>query len=154
MKTIFHLTITLMIVFSVALPLRAQEKSASKAANELLRVEAEWTQAFMKNNAAAIERFIADDWVIVDADGGVIDKAKFLAAIKSGALTHDTIKLDEPNVRIYGDTAIVTGRATSSGKYMATPFTTHERSTDVFVKRDGRWRCFFTQLTRLSEKKD
>ena len=28
-------------------------------------------------------------------------------------------------------------------------FSTHERSSDVFVKENGRWRCLFTQLTAV-----
>jgi len=39
---------------------------------ELLTFEREFTRAVADNDAAAIRRFIADDWVIVDADGGVI----------------------------------------------------------------------------------
>ena len=36
---------------------------------ELLTFEREFTQAVAGNDVAAIGRFVADDWVIVDADG-------------------------------------------------------------------------------------
>lgn len=105
---------------------------------------------FVENNAEAIERFIADGWIIVDAEGRIIEKDKFLAVVRSGALTHDTMKLDDPRVRIYGDAGVITGCATSSGKYMGADFATLERSTDVFVRIDGQWRCVLTQLTRIA----
>jgi ketosteroid isomerase-like protein len=55
-------------------------------------------------------------------------------------------------VRLYGNTALVTGLTTSKGKFMGQDFTSCERATDVFVKQDDRWLCVFTQLTRFNKK--
>jgi ketosteroid isomerase-like protein len=125
----------------------------NQSIEQLLQVERDFQQAIVENNAEAIERFLADDWIIVDPDGRIVEKDKFLAVVKSGALTHSTMTLDEPRVRIYGDTAVVTGRATSAGKFMGAEFTTLERSTDVFVRIDDHWRCVLTQLTRIAQGK-
>jgi len=124
-----------------------------KATEELLQLEKDFQQAIVENDVEAIGHFIADDWIIVDADGGIIDKDRFLGVIKSGALTHDDMRLEEPRVRVYGNTAVVTGRASGGGKYMGIAFTTLERSTDVFVKTGDRWLCILTQLTRLDVDK-
>lgn len=121
-----------------------------KSIEQLLQVEKDFQQAIVENNVEGISRFIAQDWIIVDADGGIIDKDEFLSVIQSGALTHDAMKLEEARVRIYGDTGLVTGRATSAGKYMGVGFTTMERSTDVFLKFGDQWRCVLTHLTRLA----
>ncbi len=86
---------------------------------------------------------------MIDDDGSVQTKASFLAVVGSGDLTHDAMNLDADAVRIYADTAIVSGIARSSGAYKGQRFSTRERSTDVFVKQGGRWRCVFTQLTAL-----
>jgi ketosteroid isomerase-like protein len=45
---------------------------------EVLEVEKDFAQAIVKNDPEAIERFVADDWIIVNADGGIIDKERFL----------------------------------------------------------------------------
>jgi ketosteroid isomerase-like protein len=119
---------------------------------ELLKLEKEFTRAIVKNEAEAIGRFLADDWVIIDPDGGIINKARFLEVIKSGTLTHEMMEADDLSVRIYGDTAVVTGLTTSKGKFMGQDFTTRERATDVFVKQRGRWQCVFSQLTRFTKK--
>ena len=42
----------------------------------------------IQNDADAIGLFLSDDWIIIDPDGGVIDKSRFLAVIRSGALKH------------------------------------------------------------------
>jgi len=120
---------------------------------QLLELEKRFQDAIMVNDPDAIEGFVTDDWIIVNADGRIIEKDRFLAVVKSGTLTHDAMTLDELRVRIYGDTAVVTGRATSAGKFMEAKFATLERATDVFVRADGQWRCVLTQLTKIAEDK-
>jgi ketosteroid isomerase-like protein len=119
---------------------------------ELLKLEKEFAQAIVKNDAEAIARFLGDDWLIIDPDGGVINRARFLDVIKSGALTHSMMESEDVRVRTYGDTAIVTGLTTAKGQFMGQDFTTQERATDVFVKQNGRWQCVLTQLTRFTKK--
>ncbi len=55
---------------------------------ELLKLENDFAQAVTNNDADAVDGFLSDDWIIVDPDGGIIDKARFLGVIKSGALSH------------------------------------------------------------------
>jgi ketosteroid isomerase-like protein len=117
---------------------------------DLLAFEHRFTQAVAANDAAAISRFVADDWVIVDADGNVIDRARFINVIESGALTHESMESTEVEVRVHGDTAVVTGITTSKGQFMGQAFTTRERATDVLARLNGRWLCVFSQLTRVA----
>jgi ketosteroid isomerase-like protein len=119
---------------------------------EVLKVEKGFAQAIVQNDPEAIERFVADDWIIVNADGGIIDKARFLEVIKSGTLTHDMMESDDMRVRLYGDSAIVSALTRSKGKFMGQEFITEERATDFFVKLNGQWRCVLTQLTALTKK--
>jgi hypothetical protein len=53
---------------------------------ELLTLEKQFTAAIVRNDPGAIGRFVTDDWIIIDADGGIIDKERFLGVIESGAL--------------------------------------------------------------------
>jgi hypothetical protein len=122
------------------------------AKEELLKLEKEFTKAIVTNNPEAIGRFVADDWIIINADGGTIDKERFLAVIKSGALTHEMMESDDIRIRIYGESAVVTALASSKGKFMGQDFSTRERATDVFVRHDGQWRCVLSQLTRFTKK--
>ena len=119
---------------------------------ELLKVEKRFVDAIAKNDLEAIERFVTDDWIIINADGGIIDRERFLGVIKSGALTHEMMESQGIRVRVYGDSAVVSALTRSKGKFMGQEFTTHERSTDVFVRRDGQWRCVLTQLTGFTKK--
>jgi ketosteroid isomerase-like protein len=133
-----------------SLPRGSDQKMSAK--EELLKLEKEFTKAIVTNNPEAIGRFVADDWIIINADGGTIDKERFLAVIKSGALTHEMMESDDIRVRIYGESAVVTALARSKGKFMGQDFSTRERATDVFVRHDGQWRCVLSQLTRFTKK--
>jgi ketosteroid isomerase-like protein len=119
---------------------------------ELLKLEKEFARAIVKNDAEAIRQFLADEWVIIDADGGIIEKARFLGVVESGALIHEMMESDDVEVRIYGDSAVVSGLTRTKGKFMGQDFSTQERATDVFVMQNGRWQCVFSQLTRFIKK--
>ncbi len=119
---------------------------------ELVKMEKEFTDAIVKNDPEVIGRFVTEDWIIINADGGIIDKERFLEVIKSGTLTHEMMQSDDIRVRVYGDSAVVSALTRSKGKFMEQEFTTHERSTDVFVRHDGQWRCVLTQLTPFTKQ--
>jgi ketosteroid isomerase-like protein len=106
----------------------------------------------VKNDAEAIGRFMADDWIIVGPDGSVCDKATFLGLVNSGALSHDVMEANDVQVRVYGDTAVVSARGVSGGKYRGQAFSEVERVSDVWVRQDGQWRCVLTHLSRLAPR--
>jgi len=121
------------------------------AREELIVIANEWDRAMVENDAEAIGRYMADDWTIVGSDGSVGDKPTFLALVKSGTLSHDVMESDDFRVRIYGETAVVTARGVSGGKYQGQPFRELERSSCVFVRQEGKWRCVLTHLSRLAQ---
>ncbi len=121
---------------------------------ELIRLADEWDRAMIENEAEAIGRYLADEWTIIGPDGSVGDKATFLGLVKSGALSHDVMESDDLNVRVYGETAVVTARGVSGGTYHGQAFREVERSSCVFVRQDGRWRCVSTHLSRIAQKED
>jgi len=119
---------------------------------ELLKLEKAFAAAIVKNDLEGIGRLVADDWIIVDPNGEIVDRTRFFEVIKSGALTHDVMESEDFRVRVYGDSAVVTAITSSKGKFMGQEFSTRERVTDVFVKRERRWRCVLTHLTRFAKK--
>jgi ketosteroid isomerase-like protein len=123
----------------------------SEAEEELLKVEKEFAETIVTNDLEGLGRLVADDW-IVDPNGKIVDRTRFFEVIKSGALTHDMMESEDLRVRVYGDSAVVTAVTRTKGKFMGQEFSTQERATDVFVRRDGRWQCVLTHLTRFTKK--
>jgi ketosteroid isomerase-like protein len=139
-----------LILAMFALAVSCQMKSDVK--EELLKWENDFEKAVVTNDAETIGKFLTDDWVIVDPNGEIIDKARFLSAIKSGVLAHELMESEDRLVRSYGDTAVVTALTKTKGKFAGQEFTTQERATDIFVRQDGRWQCVFSQLTKSNKK--
>ena len=94
---------------------------------------------------------MADDWTIIGPDGSVGDKSTFLGLVRSGKLTHDVMESHDLKVRVYSDTAVVTARGVSGGKYEEQSFYLVERASCVFVKQEGRWRCVLTHLSQITQ---
>jgi ketosteroid isomerase-like protein len=136
----------------VTLALTASCQMSDNVEQELLKWEKDFERAVVSNDADAIGKFLPDDWVIIDPDGGFIDRTRFLSVIKSGQLSHELMESEDVKVRNYGDSAVLTALTRTKAKFMGQEFTTQERATDVFVKRDGRWQCVFSQLTTFKKK--
>ena len=144
------LPIIALLITAAAVPLLAQTKSTGT--QEILKLEDEFGRAMIKNDPEAIGRLLADDWIIIDPDGGIIDRARFLAVIRSGTLSHEVMDSRDVRVRIYGNSAAVTALTTTMGKFSGQEFNTEERATDLWVKKNGQWKCVLSQLTRFSKK--
>jgi ketosteroid isomerase-like protein len=122
-----------------------------RAEDDLIRFAKEWDRAMVANDAAAIGRFMADDWIIVGSDGRDMNKTTFLGLVQSGKLSHDVMESEDFDIRVYGDTAVVTARGVSGGKYEGRPFREVERSSCVFVRHDGEWKCVLTHLSKIAD---
>jgi ketosteroid isomerase-like protein len=114
----------------------------------LMQMERDWGQAQIKNDFATVEKILAKDWVGIDYDGQVVDRTQMLAHMKTGSSTLQSEELSDMKVRVFGSTAVVTGKDSekstdrgkdSSGKYVW---------TDVFVMRNGVWQVVASQSTK------
>jgi ketosteroid isomerase-like protein len=119
---------------------------------EIRDLAARWDEAMIGNDPDAIGAFMADDWIIVGADGSVDGKERFLALIASGELSHDVMTTRDMQVRVYGQTAVTVASGTSGGRFRGSPFLLTERASCVFVREHGRWACVLTHLSPLPEQ--
>ena len=124
--------------------------SHTEAEAEIRATAAAWDRAMIGNDAGEIGRFMAPEWVITGSDGKSSGKAEFLEQIRDGRLTHHTMTTEDASVRIYESVGVVTARGVSAGHYEGRPFHEIERQSNVFVKRQGAWRCVLTHLSRIS----
>jgi ketosteroid isomerase-like protein len=142
----------LMIALCAGMVLAQKPASSGKAAEDQLKqIENNWSDAQKTRNVDKLRDILADDWVGLGSDGEISDKAKTLADLKSPSSSLDSIEMGPMKVRIFGNTAVVTGSDTekstehgkdSSGKYIW---------TDVFVKQKGTWRAVASQSAKVPE---
>lgn len=106
----------------------------------LLKLEQEWGAAAARKDAAAIETFLADEFVS-NFEGKALGKRAFLAQVKANPATIESFSLSDMRTFVFGTMALVDGvvteKATTAGKDSGMRM----RFTEVYAKRDGRWLC-------------
>jgi ketosteroid isomerase-like protein len=132
----------------LCLPAYAQTTTAEQ---ELISVEHQWKQAVVDRDRAALEQFYADEYISTDSEGLVWTKGQDIEIDTAGASRLTSFKFEDLKLQVYGDVAVVTGRLFTEGFVAGAPSQNLSRFTDVFVKRDGRWRCVATHNTVVGE---
>jgi uncharacterized protein (TIGR02246 family) len=107
--------------------------------------------SYAKNDATVPARIVADDATFTNPLGEVLTKEQRLAEIKPGGLQFDSYTADDVNVRVYGDAAVVTYRASVTGKRGDQDISGQNRVTSVFVKKGGNWQLVAAQSTRITQ---
>jgi ketosteroid isomerase-like protein len=135
----------------VAGPLAAQAQSGSgPTSTGALAADDDLSRAIRENNADGISRWLDKDWGVVSANGGVGEGPSiFPDGIRTGVLTRTTFETSEPRVRVYDNIALVTTKVKTSGMFGGKPFDLEERQTDVWLWKDGGWKCVLTHETRI-----
>jgi len=110
-----------------------------------------WDQAIVRKDRAAIERNMADDFRQIDGRGHVETKASFVDGLMSPDLVIDPYTVEDFDVRVYGDTALLSGRTRMTGKYQGEAFKSHYRYIDIYVKRGGAWKIASVQISRMPD---
>jgi len=144
MKRVLPVRVLLLVTSTV---LFGQEKTAEQT---LLQLENDWSQADLHKDAAALNRILAEDWIGIDFEGTVLNKTQALRGIASDAAALESTILRNMKVRIYGDTAVITGTDTEQGEYHGKDSSGSYVWTDVFVRRNGRWQAVSSQSTKLT----
>jgi hypothetical protein len=86
------------------------------------------------------EQIETDDFPFTDATGGTTRRRKRSAGEKNCHKFTGTYDLDQSEVRVYGNAAVVTARVTINGTNREGKPVHHlSRFTDVFAWHDGRW---------------
>ncbi len=130
------------IVVALAFALGEQPGVAQGGATvaELVRLESVWNEGHLRGSAEALEPLWADDLVAVVPKMPPITKAEALAFLHSGRMRFDRYETSELSVRVYGDSAVVTGRLRRSRNLGGRAVDDDWRFTKVYVRTADRWR--------------
>lgn len=119
----------------------------------LMQLERDIAQANIKRDKAFFERIEADEFIFTDSGGGTTTKAEDVASLDKppGEFRLVSYDVDQMKVSVYGKTAVVTGRVTSTYRGGGRESVIRTRFTDTFVKRDGRWQIVAGHSSRIRE---
>lgn len=101
------------------------------------RLENELNEASLNGDVAAIERIIADEWVIQSPDTSQNTKPELIAFYKANGKPYVSIKDTGVEVTVFGNAAVVTGRSTRVRKGRDTPL--EIQFTRIYAKFPAGW---------------
>jgi ketosteroid isomerase-like protein len=124
---------------------RSQEEQA------LTKIQHEWAEARIKGDSSYTRSIEADDCTIVWPDGSIVNKRADLQTMTD--IKFSEFKIQNLQVRLYGDTGIVVGEgAISAQKAKQDLINGKFVWTDSFVKQGGQWKVVASQITPVLEK--
>ena len=142
------------LLATVALTLAglAQAAPPPPLADHLKALSDRWDQAIVAKDRQAIAANMADDFRQIDGRGNVETKASFVDGLVADDLVIDPYTVEDFDVRVYGDTALLSGRTRMTGRYQGQAFSSHYRYIDIYTKKDGVWKIVSVQITRVAAK--
>ena len=150
----YSIILTLFFAFSAA-SYGQQGKSDTKKDDTagLLRIEQEIGEANIRRDKSYFERIEADEFIFTDSSGGVTTKSEDLEGLDkpAGETKLVSYNVDDARIKLYGKTAVVTGRVTSTYKNKEKQVIIKTRFTDVFVKQNCRWQIVAGHSSRIRE---
>jgi ketosteroid isomerase-like protein len=133
----------------LCLVLGATPALAADLPPDLVRAAHDYDQAQFNNDVATLDRLVDDDFLLVNSNASVENKAQFLADFNLPGFKIEPYVLEQPMHKVWRDGAVIGGlvnlRWTQDGKHQ----TRQLRVAYVWVKRDGRWLATYAQVTRV-----
>ena len=110
-------------------------------------LDTEYQAAVQKNDAATMDRLLADDFTLVLGSGKVYRKADLLEEARSKQAIYEHQEDSEQTVRAWGDTAVVTAKLWLKGTRDGKPFDYTLWFSDTYARTPTGWRYVFGQAS-------
>jgi ketosteroid isomerase-like protein len=122
----------------------------SEIEHDLRRMNSEWVTALIQRDTAMLARIMARDCTFtypLEGDG----TEQFIADVQSGDLRVESMTRDNVEVRVFGQTAVLTGLDTAKWLYKGHVIEGYYRSILVYAEREGRWQLVAIQACPIAQ---
>jgi ketosteroid isomerase-like protein len=125
---------------------------AASVEEELKKLETDRAAAAVKGDVATLEKQTADDYTFVNFNGQMSDKSQMIDNFKTGRTKLTSNDVSDMKVRVYGNTAVITGKADLAGTIAGKETKGQIMFTRVYVKKGGSWQSVAFQQTLVSNQ--
>ena len=130
----------------------ASEGEGGLARAELLEKGAAWNSLRLEPDVEGLRSLLDDDWLLTHSDGRVQDKTGYLSELAAGQRANQAIANHDVQVRLHGETAVVTGTSVQSGTRDGQPWSGRFRFTRVWVQQAHGWRMLASHSSRIAPR--
>lgn len=134
------------VAFGVASASVADDQKAVAA------LDTQYQAAVKANDAATMDRLLADDFILVVGSGKTYTKADLLKEARSGSVQYEHQEDTEQTVRVWGNTAVITAKLWEKGADSGKPFDKTLWFSDTYVRTPKGWRYVFGQASSALPK--
>lgn len=139
---------------ALALAARGAAQPEQRVDPALLARDSSWNALRLRGDANGLAALLAEDWLLTHSDGRTQDKADYVNELRRGATggrVNTAITNEAVRVRLYGETAVITGASVQSGVGAdGQPFSGRFRFTRVWVKRGEAWLMVASHSSRVA----
>lgn len=117
---------------------------------QLLRqMNDDWLKALVRADSETLDGIMADDFFFAYPMEGD-DKTQFIGDVVSGDIRVENVTRENISVRIWGDTAVLTGKDSARWWYQGHDYSGHYKVINVYSRRDDRWQLVSVQACPIS----
>jgi ketosteroid isomerase-like protein len=138
------------MMLSTAVLLGQGSDQSDREHTRIVALENAWNEAVALKDSAALDMLLAPELVYVEYDGSLMDKAQYLAAVRSPVVRPARIVSESVIVHFYSNIAVVSGVYRETGIKDGNTYALRERFTDTWIHRSGSWMCVASQSTLIS----
>ena len=120
---------------------------AANVEEELKKLETDRAAAAVKGDVATLEKQTSDDYTFINLYGQMSDKSQMVNNFKTGRTKITSNEVSDMKVRVYGNTAVITGKADVAGTMAGKDTKGQIMFTRVYVKKGGSWQSVAFQQT-------
>lgn len=142
MKSVAYLILSVFLFISTGCKDNVRE--------EILKIEESRKDALANKDMAVIDQTMHFDYLFITPEGEIIDKKKEMAGFEKGSTSFDRFETDEQVIRVFGNTAIVTGRADIEGESGGNEVEGLFRYSRVYHKSDLGWQIVHSQFNKIN----
>ncbi|HVJ00491.1 MAG TPA: nuclear transport factor 2 family protein [Sphingomonas sp.] len=109
--------------------------------------------AQVTGDGAALERLLADDYLLINSSDETETKADFIRDYTAPGFSFAPFTIDHYVERVWDKGAVLGGVVDAKGTSDGKPYAVRLRFVDIWAKRDGRWQVIFTQARHVPAPK-
>ena len=117
----------------------------------IISAERLWVEIYKRNDADAFAELLTDDFVYTSPVGEKVARQTYVDNLRDRTVVMTSVAASDEEVRVHGETAVVTATWTVDEAYRGHPYKGPVRITRVWVREAGTWKALAFQVTNSGD---
>ena len=110
-----------------------------------------WASSERNNDAAALDKLLAEDFTAVGPRGFVLTRVEWLQRYQEAAFVNEQFEWSINSIRVYRDSAVLIGTQNQRSAYRGQPSSGQFRVTQILVRKDEGWQIASLHLSPMAQ---